>query len=453
VTTPAAEKRLLEHSFPGNIRELENVVHHALLVCHGNAITPADLRLTTMQPRAQASAAGAAPHASSLEAALTALFEQDIPGLYEHVENTLVRSAYRYCENNQLQTARLLGISRNVVRARLIQCGELSATIRPPRAEPTGATPRDNVRSMAPLPRAWVEPPRVMRIGYQPFGLLTHVKTRGELERVLSHQGAAIIWKEFHAGMPMMQALQSNELDCGVVGEVSPILAQAAGFPLVHLTTGPPMPEGEAIIVHAMSPIRSVADLRGRTVVLQQGSNVHYLLFRALEEAGLRHDDVRLSFAAPDEAHGVFMNGKADAWAIWDPWLASVQATTHARVLRDGQGLASNTAHYVARRGFAEAHADWVACFVKEIHAVDEWAARDGHLLASVASQLHLPGAAITTTLRRRRDAPLVRGELLASQQRVADALLRWRLIQLPVTVSDAEWPDTASFGSAAVAV
>jgi sigma-54-specific transcriptional regulator len=34
--TPGAESRLFEHTWPGNIRELENAVHHALLVCkHG----------------------------------------------------------------------------------------------------------------------------------------------------------------------------------------------------------------------------------------------------------------------------------------------------------------------------------------------------------------------------------------------------------------------------------
>jgi sigma-54-specific transcriptional regulator len=38
-----------------------------------------------------------------------------------------MRAAYQYCHRNQLQTARLLGISRNVVRARLIELGEIPA--------------------------------------------------------------------------------------------------------------------------------------------------------------------------------------------------------------------------------------------------------------------------------------------------------------------------------------
>jgi sigma-54-specific transcriptional regulator len=65
------------------------------------------------------------PEAPSLEAALTALFEQNVEDLYEHIEETVFRTAYRYCHGNQLQTGRLLNISRNIVRARLEKIGEL----------------------------------------------------------------------------------------------------------------------------------------------------------------------------------------------------------------------------------------------------------------------------------------------------------------------------------------
>ncbi|MGK3996384.1 sigma 54-interacting transcriptional regulator [Sorangium sp. So ce1024] len=141
--TAEAARRLLEHPWPGNIRELENAMHHALLVCKGHQITVADLRLTALQPKAATSPppserggergavdvapqVRSAPQAASLEGALLALFEQNLPNLHEQIEETIIRTAYRYCDRNQLQTARLLGISRNIVRARLAQFGELA---------------------------------------------------------------------------------------------------------------------------------------------------------------------------------------------------------------------------------------------------------------------------------------------------------------------------------------
>jgi sigma-54-specific transcriptional regulator len=122
--SPEAEARLLGHGWPGNIRELENVIHSALLVTRGDRIGPEDLPLRDL-PRAPAS-----PPPDPLEAlrrALASLFDQNLPDLHRRVEETLMRAAYRFCHRNQLQTARLLGISRNVVRARLIEIGELPA--------------------------------------------------------------------------------------------------------------------------------------------------------------------------------------------------------------------------------------------------------------------------------------------------------------------------------------
>jgi sigma-54-specific transcriptional regulator len=132
--SPAAESKLLAHGWPGNIRELENAIHHALLVCRNQLVQPEDLHLVDMRctaGRQQHNAIAVAvadpnPQQPDLESVLTTLFEQNIPDLYEHIEETIFRAAYRFCHGNQLQTGRILGISRNIVRARLEKMGELS---------------------------------------------------------------------------------------------------------------------------------------------------------------------------------------------------------------------------------------------------------------------------------------------------------------------------------------
>jgi sigma-54-specific transcriptional regulator len=137
--SPAAEAALLAHAWPGNIRELENVIHHSVLVCQGGVVEPAHLHLSRLESKG-GPAAGPAMHEEALAQVLAALFEEEIPGLYHKLEHAILRTAYAYCHNNQLQTARLLGISRNIVRARLIHYGELDskpqASLRPARADP-----------------------------------------------------------------------------------------------------------------------------------------------------------------------------------------------------------------------------------------------------------------------------------------------------------------------------
>ncbi len=132
-----AERKLLSHSWPGNIRELENAIHHALLVCRNERVQPNDLHLVDMRSagiRHEAAAPAALSQApapvaagpADLEAALIELFERNHPDLYEHIEETIFRTAYRFCHGNQLQTGRLLNISRNIVRARLEKIGEIA---------------------------------------------------------------------------------------------------------------------------------------------------------------------------------------------------------------------------------------------------------------------------------------------------------------------------------------
>jgi sigma-54-specific transcriptional regulator len=129
-----ARARLLEHSWPGNIRELENAIHHALLVCKDGEVAAEDLGITSVA-LALSSERSERDFRGALEAALVELFDQNLPNLHEQIERTVMRAAYRYCHKNQLQTARLLGVSRNVVRARLIQFGEITGTLRAPSSE------------------------------------------------------------------------------------------------------------------------------------------------------------------------------------------------------------------------------------------------------------------------------------------------------------------------------
>lgn len=126
-----AERKLLTHSWPGNIRELENAIHHALLVCRRELIQPGDLHLVDMTGQLQNQARQLVAMntkqvgVDDLENVLMALFDSNLPNLFDLIEESVFRTAYQYCHGNQLQTGRLLGISRNIVRARLEKIGEL----------------------------------------------------------------------------------------------------------------------------------------------------------------------------------------------------------------------------------------------------------------------------------------------------------------------------------------
>ncbi len=113
--SPATELTLLNYDWPGNIRELENAIHRAILVCPSNRLRPEDFQLSGVRLLEQEPAVSM----TSLESSLQRLCEQGPPKLFEIVEETVIRTAFEFCEENQVQTARLLDISRNVLRHKL----------------------------------------------------------------------------------------------------------------------------------------------------------------------------------------------------------------------------------------------------------------------------------------------------------------------------------------------
>jgi sulfonate transport system substrate-binding protein len=121
-------------------------------------------------------------------------------------------------------------------------------------------------------------PDKVVSVGCQKHGNLILLKGRGELEGTLAPLGFRVQWKEFPSGPPRLEALNAGAIDFGHAGETPPIFAQAAGVPFVYVAYEPPSPKGEAILVRVGSPLDTLADLRGKKIGVNKGSNVHYLL-------------------------------------------------------------------------------------------------------------------------------------------------------------------------------
>src|SRR6201993_1059421 len=155
-----------------------------------------------------------------------------------------------------------------------------------------------------------------LRIGYQKAATtLVLLKAHGTLEKKLAPLNIEVKWLEFAAGPQLLEGLNLGSIDFGYVGEVPPIFALAAGAPLVYTAYELPTPEAEGILVPKDSPIRTIADLRGKKIAFNKGSDVHWLVVKALEDAGLKYSDVQPTYLAPADARAAFQNGAIDAWA------------------------------------------------------------------------------------------------------------------------------------------
>ncbi len=185
-----------------------------------------------------------------------------------------------------------------------------------------------------------------------------------------------------------------------------------------------------------------MADLRGRTIALNRGSNVHYLVVRALEQAGLDYQSVKLAFLPPADAGAAFARGSVDAWAIWDPYLASAERATGARTLASGEGLAPNRQFYLSTRSVTETHRAALDAALAAIGETDTWARANTDVVAAeLAPSVGIPAPILTVALKRLTYgvAPLD-AQTIADQQRVADAFHALHLLPKPLRVADAVW-------------
>jgi sulfonate transport system substrate-binding protein len=281
---------------------------------------------------------------------------------------------------------------------------------------------------------------KVVHIGFQKYGKLVLLKSKGTLENRLKPLGYKVAWTEFPSGPPLLEAINVGAIDFGNAGEAPPIFAQAAGAPLLYVAHEPPAPTGEAILVPKDSPIKSVAELKGKKVALNKGSNVHYLLVKALERAGVNYADIEPVFLAPADARAAFERGAVQAWVIWDPFQAAAEAATGARTLADGTGIVANHQFYLAGKSFAETSPSVLDAVLAELSDVDAWAKND---IRAVAEQLSpsvgIPVPVLKVALERQSyGIRRLDDAVVAEQQRIADTFHALGLLPRPIKISDA---------------
>jgi sulfonate transport system substrate-binding protein len=280
-----------------------------------------------------------------------------------------------------------------------------------------------------------------LRIGYQKAAsTLVLLKAHGTLEKKLAPLNVEVKWLEFAAGPQLLEGLNLGSIDFGYVGEVPPIFALAAGAPLVYTAYELPTPEAEGILVPKDSPIRTIADLKGKKIAFNKGSDVHWLVVKALEDARLKYGDIQPAYLAPADARAAFQNGAIDAWAIWDPFFVAAQRQIGARVLTTAKGIVNRHQYFVSTRSFSEKNAEVVKILMEELGEVGQWV-RDNYAEAAkeLAPIQGLEPDIIEASLRHYEHIyKPIDDAVLADQQRIADTFYELKLIPQKLSVKDA---------------
>ena len=205
------------------------------------------------------------------------------------------------------------------------------------------------------------------------FTALQVMEKRGSLERSLSPLGFSVQWLEFAAGPQQLEALGADALDIASTAESPPIFAQAAGTPIVYLASVPPSGKAVSLLVAKGSTASSIRDLKGKKIAFQKTSIGHYLLIKALSEAGLTLADVESVYLPPPDAAGAFSEQQVDAWFIWEPFVTRAVQSGVGRVLLDGERLRDSCNFLTTTRRFATEHPDVLKAFLAALQEEETW--------------------------------------------------------------------------------
>ena len=285
-----------------------------------------------------------------------------------------------------------------------------------------------------------------IRIGYQKTGVLVITRQQATLEKHFTPQGIEVKWVEFSSGPPMMEAMNVGSVDYGAVGDSPPVFAQAAGAAIVY-AAGQPITNGQGILVPKDSPIRILADLKGKRIGFTKGSSAHNIVVQTLEKAGLTYADITPVYLTPPDAGPAFANGSIEAWAIWDPYFAIGETKQNGRILINAREVTKTNSFYIANRDFARNHGAILQQIVDVTTATGKWAEQHRDEVAKSLAAITGVPLDIQTVAANRSNFVIgpVTDDIVTTQQGVADRFYKLGLIPKPIVIRDIVWRNPAA--------
>ncbi|MCK9919148.1 aliphatic sulfonate ABC transporter substrate-binding protein [Microbacteriaceae bacterium K1510] len=283
--------------------------------------------------------------------------------------------------------------------------------------------------------------PSTLRIGFQRSStLIAILKANGGLEKALAPLGVQVTWHEFTSGLPQLEALNTGNIDFSAdVADTVPIFAQAAGAKLAYVAEEAPSPSAQAILVPADSAIKTVADLKGKKVAVTKAAGSHYLLLAALSAAKLGSKDITSAFLTPADGRAAFVSKNVDAWVAWDPFLTTALRQNGARVLADGDGLASYKRYYLASESYARSRGDVLKVIYGKLDETGKWVkANRKEAAALLAGEWKIDAATVEeANSHRSYKVGIVTKDGIAEQKKIADTFFAEGLLPKKIDTTD----------------
>ena len=219
---------------------------------------------------------------------------------------------------------------------------------------------------------SFAEPLPEVRVDYATYNPSSLVlKKLGWLEEALGPGGTRVTWLFSQGSNKANELLASGSADLASTAGAAALLARTNGVPLkiVYVFS---KPEWTALVVPKGSPVKSVAELKGKRIAATRGTDPFFFLLRTLQANGLKQSDVELVNLQHADGRSALERGQVDAWAGLDPHLAASELEAGSRLLF--RNIDFNTFGTLnARQAFLEAHPEVVRTVLAQYERARAW--------------------------------------------------------------------------------
>jgi sulfonate transport system substrate-binding protein len=245
---------------------------------------------------------------------------------------------------------------------------------------------------------AKVEEIRIDWATYNPVSLV--LKDRKLLETEFARDGIAIRWVQSAGSNKALEFLNAGSLDFGSTAGAAALIGKVNGNPIKTIYVYS-RPEWTALVTQAVSPIRTVADLKDQRIAVTRGTDPHIFLVRALAEAGLSEKDVKLVLLQHADGRTAMERGDVAAWAGLDPMMAAAEVESNARLFYR-KPEANTWGVLNVREEFAAANPEIVRRVLATYESARKWSvAHPAELNATMVTAARLPEPVIARQLQR----------------------------------------------------
>ncbi|MDM0029961.1 aliphatic sulfonate ABC transporter substrate-binding protein [Variovorax saccharolyticus] len=264
---------------------------------------------------------------------------------------------------------------------------------------------------------------------YSPTSLV--LKRFGWLEQDLKKDGIEVKWVLSAGSNRALEYLNANSIDIGSSAGLAAVLARANGNPIraPYIFS---RPEWTALVVRRDSPIRTLADLKGKKVAATKGTDPYLFLLRALQTVKLHRSDIEHVGLQHADGRVALEQGRVDAWAGLDPLMAASELDAGSRLIY--RNVAFNT------YGFLNVREDFLARHPAQVHRViaayeqaRKWTLANTSQAARILSEeakVSLEVALLQLKLRTDLSNPLPSAEHVKALQAAAPILTEEQLVK-----------------------